>query len=98
MTGIYLDREGMEYRLEKLLAVVDSADEAIGELPDAPDGGIATSTIAFMVSVAAEAAGLFADTTRALGVISLDVVADISNTDAAVAEEFRRMEEELGDR
>lgn len=97
MTEIYLDRYNMERRLGEVLERVDALDSAVGKLPDAPDGGIATSFITFIASAGAEASGLAADTARALSAIAIDVIEDLSNTDAEIAAQLKQLEVELSD-
>ncbi|WP_053353775.1 hypothetical protein [Leucobacter musarum] len=97
MTEISIDRVNMERRLNEVIDRVDTADAAIGRLPDAPDGGIASTFIAFITSAGVEAAGLTADTARALSVIAIDVIDDMDNTDVEIADELRDLEAELTD-
>lgn len=98
MTHIYLDRESMERRLADVTERVDAADAVIGRMADTPDAGIAASLVAFIASAGAEAAGLAADTARALSAIATDVIEDMSNTDSMIAEQLREVEQGLDDR
>lgn len=95
MSEIYVDRPGMELRLNTVLERVDAVDAAVGKMPAAPDGGIASSLIAFIGGAGAEATVLAADTARLLSAVALDVVEDLSATDSRIAEELREMEKDL---
>ncbi|GAA1318468.1 hypothetical protein ACFSWE_07315 [Leucobacter albus] len=98
MTEIYVDRDGMERRLGTVLERVDAADRALGKMPAAPDGGIATSLIAFIAGAGAEAAVISADLARLLSAVTIDVVDDMAATDSQIAAELRDMEQDLESR
>lgn len=95
MNEIYVDRAGMELRLNTLVERVDAVDAALRKMPAMPDGGIASSMISFIAGAGAEAAGLGANTARLLGAVASDVVDDLTATDTRIAEELREMEKGL---
>lgn len=95
MTDIYVDREGLEIRLQEVVARIDESDASLADLPPTPDGGIASSLIALIASAGAEAAGVANDATRALAAITTDVLNDLTLTNEEMAEEIRDIEEEL---
>jgi hypothetical protein len=88
MTDIMIERGAMEERLDEHLGFIDEADRALAARPSAPDGGIASEMIGFIARVGGEAAGLAADTHRALTAIALDVINDLALTDEQVGEQF----------
>lgn len=95
MSEIYLDRTGMELRLNTVVDRIDEVDAALGKMPAVPDGGIASSMMAFIASAGAEAAGLAANTARLLSAVAMDVLEDMSATDTRIAQELREMEKDL---
>jgi hypothetical protein len=95
MTEIAVDGAGMESLFEKVITGVDAIDSALVKIPTAPDGGIASEFIGFTMAAAAEAAGLDADSFRALVAIARDVLLDLHDNDAAAAEEFRTLRDQV---
>lgn len=97
MTDIAVNPENMEAIFGRVLPEVDRIDTALGAIPTAPDGGIASELIGFTMAAAAEAGGLAADSYRALIAIARDVIADLSDNDSAAAEEFWTLQNQIED-
>lgn len=95
MSDIYLDRDNVERRMNDLIGRTDEVESVLGSMPPAPDGGSFSEMLAFIVGVGAQAAGLAADTHRALAAISIDVMNDMSLTEAEAGEEFEKLDDRL---
>ncbi|NTW38484.1 MAG: hypothetical protein HGA44_01125 [Cellulomonadaceae bacterium] len=91
MTDISVSREGMEEGFARVLPLIDDIDTALGAVPVAPDGGVATELIGFVMAASLEAAGVAADSYRALIAISRDVMDDFASNDSRAAEELREL-------
>jgi hypothetical protein len=61
MSDILVERTMIEERMGVIIERTDAIDQALGAIPPAPDGGVATATIAFIATAGAEALGLTAD-------------------------------------
>lgn len=95
MNDIIVDRVGMGILVDRLTEFIDEADTLRRGMPEAPDGGTATSLIAFIASAGAEAGGLAVDTTHLLSAVTLDAMDDMNATDEQVAAELRELEQEV---
>lgn len=95
MTEIMIDRAVMAQRLAEVLARVDTLDGTLGARPTAPQAGIAAAMIGVIAAAGAEAAGVMADAERALAAIAVDVLDDLSLTDAEVGEVIQDLTDEL---
>ena len=95
MTDISVSSEAMENLFGKVLPHVDGIDEKLGAIPSAPDGGIATELIGFTMAAAADAAGVAADSYRALIAVARDVIEDFGTNDTAAAEELRTLHDQV---
>ncbi len=92
---IAVSPEAMEERFAHVLPRVDEIDSALGRIPDAPDGGLATELIGFVMAAAAEAGRIAADSYRALIAIAGDVMNDLAENDSAAAEELRALRDQV---
>ena len=96
MSDIYVERDVMSDRLAEVLARVDGLDQALGQRPAAPDGGIAAAMIGLIATAGGEASGVMADAERALAAIADDVLADLELTDTEAAAVLDDLADELG--
>ena len=96
--AIYIDRDNIEKRIGELVKQVDEVDSALTVMPSVPDGGAASSMIALITASAAEAAGFFADSNRALGAITIDVMKDASLKEAEIEGIFTDLDKQMGER
>lgn len=92
---ITLDRDYVEHLISRQLEVTGTLDTTIGDLPPAPNGGLASSMIGFIVSAVAESSGLAADATRGVMAIATDVVVDFGTTEEEAADQFDDFADEL---
>jgi hypothetical protein len=98
MSKIEVERENMNELMERQVTDTDAIDTALGAMPGAVDGGIASAMIAFLASAAAESSGLVADSYRALVAITNDVLADVSLSEEQVADDLDKVTEEIAER
>lgn len=87
MSEISVSRESLDERFASVLEDVDALDRSLAQIPDAPDGGLATELIGFVMAAAKESAGTAADGYRALLAVASDVLDDFAaQEDRAVTE------------
>lgn len=94
---INLDHDYVRHLISRQLEATDALDSAIGDLPPAPNGGLASSMIGFITSAVAESSGLAADATRGVMAIATDVVVDFGTSEDEAAEQFDDFAEELNE-
>lgn len=95
---IHLDRDNMMRRIGDLLARVDDLDKVLADRPAPVDGGVASAMIGFITVAGAQAAGTVADTHRALSAVVVDVLDDMTLTDAQVGDAFLEITDDLDER
>lgn len=95
MTEINVAHEPLSESFAKVIANVDVVDTHLSQLPTAPDAGIASELVGFVMAASIEAAATNADTFRALVAIAEDVIKDFSHNDEAAADELRAVKEQL---
>ncbi len=81
---------------KRVIVEVDKVDSALGEFPDAPDGGIASELIGFTVAAAVEASGMTSDSYRAVIAVARDVLDDFTHNEALASSEMRSLKAEIG--
>ena len=95
MTEITVGLENLEISFRRVIPLVDDIDSALGTMPAAPDGGVASELIGFTMAAAAEAGGVTADSFRALIAVARDVLVSFADNDAEAAAELREIEKQI---
>jgi len=98
VTKISVDRDNMARLMDTQVTDTDVIDTALGAMPGAVDGGVASAMIAFLASAAAESSGLVADSYRALAAITDDVLKDVTLSEEQVAADLDKVTEEIEER
>jgi len=91
VSGISVDRVGMERLMKTQTRSAENIDKALKVVPKAVDGGTASDLIALLVSAAAETTAALADSFRALAAITLAVLNDFSLTEEQIVNDFNRI-------
>lgn len=95
MTEISVSKEALNERFDDALGYVDALDTTLGNVPDAPDGGIASELIGFVMAAAVDGAGTTADGYRALVAVAQDVLEDFSSNEGRAVEELAALEDSV---
>ncbi|KAA9136211.1 hypothetical protein [Microbacterium caowuchunii] len=96
-SDIYIDRDNMERRIRGIVGHVDALDKALRDIPGPADGGPASALLGFIAAAGAEAANEYGGAVRLIGAITVDVLKDISATEAEITDHLVDLKAELGD-
>jgi hypothetical protein len=88
VTGLDIDRGAATQMARKYRNAAEDLESALGSIPTAIDGGIASGVLTDIVLGLAEDAGDTAALSRVIGGVIDATVADASTTDDAVAASF----------
>lgn len=92
MNEISLDREGAEHQLKKIEDAATGIDDVLKNLPEAPDGGLASAIMSLITQTGVEASGIVAATYHSFHAVTTEVLDDMTLNEQGIAQEIREFE------
>lgn len=95
MTEIRVDREEMDALLDDHIHEAEAIEAKAKTIPSAPDGGIATSLIAYITAAGAEASMLLAGSHRLIEAVARHVLDDLQANEELAESEINDLLEQV---